>query len=228
MEDSELVDITSRKLKMSRDGLYSTSLGVLHAISAADECIRSCVSATVAPGQVKALVGGAALMGLSPSVFGWDLQDFVESCHLPLEHDVTAALQLLAVEYDDDGVNESFRSAIQGTICVIGSADKVTQQMYNSLGLGSVPLGGCVGKLDCHVGGVPGSCSDMAACIRYAPTGASIFQFSCISDTDVVTLNGNRITPASGIFPLQHEDICSVGARVFAFVMPKDYALVKE
>lgn len=161
------------------------------------------------------------LIGLSPSTFGWDLQDFVESSQLRSEQDVMAALQLLAVEYDDDGVNEKFRSVVQGTICVIGSADKITQQMSISLGLGSVPLGGSVGKLDCHIGGVPGSCSERAACIRYAPTACSRFQFSCLSRDDIVTLNGRRITPEMGSFPLVDEDICSVGARVFVFVLPR-------
>ena len=110
------------------------------------------------------------LLGLSPSMYGWDLQEFVESCQLNSEEDVMLALQLLAVEYDDDGTNEKFRSLMQGSVCTIGSASKTTQLMYRKLGLGMVPLGGYVGKLDCHIGGTPGSCSERAALIRYKPT----------------------------------------------------------
>jgi hypothetical protein len=75
------------------------------------------------------MVGGAMLVGLSPSSFGWDLQEFVESSHLSSEQDLMAALQLLAVEYDDDGVNERFQSFVQGTVCIICNAGKETQQM---------------------------------------------------------------------------------------------------
>jgi hypothetical protein len=129
---------------------------------------------------------------------------------------------LLAVEYDDDGVNEKFLSLIQGTICTIGCASKLTQEMYHSLGLGSVPLGGSVGTLDCHIGGVPGSCSEIAACIRYAPneSKSSLFQISSLTALDTVTVNGKNITPEMGDVPLFHNDICSVGARVFALVEP--------
>jgi len=160
------------------------------------------------------------LQGLSPSAFAWDLQDFVESCRLSSEQDVMVALQLLAVEYDDDGANEKFRSLMQGSICTIGSASKTTQLMYQKLGLGTVALGGFVGKLDCHVGGTPGSCSERAALIRYAPTETSQFQFSCLSDDDIVTLNGRRLLTSTGSYPLFHGDICSVGARVFVFILP--------
>jgi len=96
--------------------------------------------------------------------------------------------------------------------------------MYRALGLGSVPLGGCVGNLDCHIGGVPGSCSELAACIQYSTNDTGQFHLSCLSSRDIVTLNGQIVTPESGRLPLCHEDICSVGARVFAFVLPKDKA----
>jgi hypothetical protein len=220
LDDSDVLAMASRTLKMARAAAYRASIPIM-APSAVDECLRPCIPAKVAA-HSSFPVGGAMLLGLSPCAFGFDLQDFVESSQLSAEQDVMAALQVLAVEYDDDGVNENFRSVVQGTVCVIGSAGKTTQQMYRSLGLGSVPLGGTVGKLDCHIGGVPGSCSERAACIRYAPTRTSLFQFSCLSDDDIVTLNGRRITQETGSFPLFSEDICSVGARVFAFVLPSE------
>jgi hypothetical protein len=163
-------------------------------------------------------LGGAMLLGLPPSLFGWDLQDFVGSKELTTEHD-TAAIQLLAVEYDDDGVNEKFKTLMQGILCIIGSA---SQKTYESLGLGRVPVGGVCGKNDCHIGGVPGCCSETAACIRYFPTSISHFQFTCLSDSDVVTLNGRRLTMKTGWFPLVNEDVCVVGGRVFVFIVPTD------
>jgi hypothetical protein len=221
LEDSDVLVLAAQKLKAARVAAYCASIPMV-APSAVDECLRPCIPGKGIPAHSSLPVGGMLLLGLSPSAFGWDLQDFVESSQLSSEQDVMAALQLLAVEYDDDGVNENFLSVAQGTVCVMGSAGTVTQQMYNLLGLGPVPLGGCIGKLDCHVGGVPGSCSERAACIRFAPTGTSTFQFSCLSDDDIVTLNGRRMTPEIGSFPLFHQDICSVGARVFVFIMPRD------
>lgn len=221
LEDSNVLVMAARKLKMARAAAYCASSPIM-APSAVDACLRPCIPGNAIAAHSSLPMGGAMLLGLSPSVFGWDLQDFVESSQLSSEQDIMAALQLLAVEYDDDGVNEKFRSVVQGSVCVIGSAGKETQLMYHALGLGSVPLGGCVGNLDCHIGGVPGSCRERAACIRYAPTATSVFQFSCLSADDIVSLNGRRITPETGSFPLFNEDVCSVGARVFAFVMPSD------
>lgn len=213
--------MAARKLKMARAGAYCASVLTM-VPSAVDECLRPCIPGNMETARACLPMGGAMLVGLSPSAFGWDMQEFVEASELSAEQDIMAALQLLAVEYDDEGVNEKFRSVVQGTVCVIGSTGKATQQMYHSLGLGAVPLGGCVGKLDCHIGGVPGSCSERAACIRYSPTENSVFQFVCLSSDDMVTLNGRRITPETGSFPLLNDDVCSVGARVFVFVMPSD------
>jgi hypothetical protein len=219
MNDAALLRAASRKLKLSRAAAYCAS-SPENAYSAASDCIRSCLSGRSDPARSN--MGVAMLIGLAPAAFGWDLQEFVEASRLGSEQEVMAALQLLAVEYDDDGINERFRSVIQGSLCIIGAAGKATQQSCYSLGLGAVPLGGCVGKLDCHVGGVPGSCSERAACIQHAPSETSVFQFSCVSEDDIVTLNGRKITPDTGTFPLFNEDICSVGARVFVFITPRE------
>jgi hypothetical protein len=207
--DSDLMGIVSRRLKLSR------TLGDL---SAAEEYARPCIPLGATK---RSCVGGAMLIGLSASAVDWDLQEFFEEQQLSSsEQESMAALQLLAVEYDEDGINEKFHCLIQGTLCMIGCAGKLTQEMYTTLGLGSVPLGGTVGNLDCHIGGVPGSCSEEAACIQYNSNDA-LFQLSCLSAEDVVTLNGQRVTPESGRVTLFHADICSVGARVFVFVLPK-------
>ena len=63
------------------------------------------------------------------------------------------------------------------------------------------------------------SCSESAARIVYNPTETSDFQFHCVGcETDVVTLNGQRILANAGPYPLRDRDICSVGSRVFLFL----------
>ena len=217
MKDDTLIEFASERLKAARNYMNKNS--------AVGEHLRPCLSGHMfqTTSHSKSYInaaGGAMLLGLSPCMFGWDLQEFVESCQLSSEQDMMLALQLLAVEYDDDGTNEKFRSLMQGSVCTIGSASETTQLMYHKLGLGTVPLGGYVGKLDCHIGGTPGSCSERAALIRYTPTEVSDFQFTCLSDDDIVTINGQRLMTSSRSYPIFHGDICSVGARVFVFVLP--------
>ena len=153
---------------------------------------------------------------MSDSWFGWDLWEFVESRGLSDPQDAEAALQLLAVEYDEDnGVNESFSSVIRGTYIVLGNVSETRQKLHNSLGLGAVPLGGTVGGIDCHIGGVPGSCGERAALIEY---DGKDYCLSCLSSNDLVTVNGQQVLPHSGSIPLYSLDVCSVGARVFCFL----------
>jgi hypothetical protein len=217
IDDSELTNMAAVKLVAARGAGYRAS-EAQNSLSGVEAILRPCIP--MSSSLDSAPVGGAMLLGLSPSHFGWDLEDFVSTCELNSEQDTMTALQMLAVEYDEGGVNAKFHSVIQSTICIVGNASTSTQKLYKSLGLGSVPIGGTVGELDCHIGGVPGSCSEKAACIAYAPTTASEFQFCCLSDDDMVTLNGKRITVEMGCFPLLNEDICTVGARVFVFLVP--------
>jgi hypothetical protein len=81
-------------------------------------------------------------------------------------------------------------------------------------------IGGTIGDIDCNIGGAPNSCSESAAMIQHLPTAASEFQLLANNDDDVVTLNGKRISVGMGSFPLFNEDICTVGSRVFVFLMP--------
>lgn len=218
VSDPDLLSSITDKLIEGRNSAYCGQ-GPSLALSAAEAFVRPCIPIHH---QDPFPAGIALLLGLSSQLFGWDLQNFVTSSNLESERDAMAALQLLAVEYDESGTNEKFRTVVQGTVCMIGSASKTTQQMYKILGLGNVPLGGTVGRIDCHIGGVPGSCSEFAACIRYKPSAASNFQFSCLSEDDIVTLNGKRLIPRNGGYPLHDKDICSVGARVFMFVLPSE------
>jgi hypothetical protein len=155
------------------------------------------------------------LVGLCPSWFGWELQEFCSAQRV--ESDTMTAIQMLAGEYDEDGINEKFRTVMQGPVAILGCADETS---YRALGLGPAPLGGPVGGIDCHIGGVPGSCGEHAACIRYESSSTSDFHISTLSEDEPVTVNGQRITPSFGQVPLYNEDICSVGARVFVFCLP--------
>lgn len=217
IDDSELTRMASVKLVAARGAGYRAS-EAQHSLSGVEAILRPCIALSSYLGS--APVGGAMLLGLSPSHFGWDIEEFISTCDLNSEQATMTAIQMLAVEYDEGGVNAEFQSVIQSTVCIVGNASTRTQKLYKSLGLGSIPIGGTVGELDCHIGGVPGSCSERAACIAYAPTTASEFQFCCLSDDDMVTLNGKRITVEMGCFPLLNEDICTVGARVFVFLVP--------
>jgi hypothetical protein len=219
LSDLELISLTAPKVTAARDAAYCGSIAAIAPAPVVDY-LRPSIPPTFDFNGRPLRAGGALLLGLPPARFGWDLQDFVEASHLASEQDTMAALQLLAVEYDEDGVNEKFRSLLQGTSCVLGCAGKTMMKAYKSLGLGTIPMGASAGRLDCHVGGVPGSCSENAACIRYAPTETSEFQFSCLSEDDIVTLNGRRLRPDTGSFPLFNEDVCTVGARVFIFLLP--------
>ena len=217
--DSDLVALAAKRLKAAKENGYVGSVP-----SAAPPSIESLRPALpLEQGLEAQSMGIALLLGISPTASGWDLQSFVEESDLGTEHEAITALQLLAVEYDEDGVNEKFTSIMTGRVCVIGCASRKTQQAYQDLGLGTVPLGGAVGKLDCHVGSVPGSCSEVSACIRYAPTSSSDFQIACMASEDIVTVNGKRLAHEHGSIPLQNGDVCSVGARVFSFIVAVDF-----
>ena len=160
------------------------------------------------------------LLGLSSALFGWDPEAYIAKRYYESESDASEAVKILADEYGSGGYNEKFRTLVQGPSCVIGSATAQTRRIYEELGLGPAPVGGAVGAIDCHIGGTPRSCGELAACIRYLSTTSGDFQFSSLSGDDIVTLNGQRITADMGSFPLFNEDICTVGCRVFVFLLP--------
>ena len=174
-----------------------------------DNRIRPCV-----PGKLG--VGRARFLGLSPSEYDWDIQEFCDSQELE-ENAATDALRLLSIEYAAYGINEQFASIMQGTFCSIGRASSKTQKLYQSMGLGTLPLGGSVGRIDCHIGGVQGSSSEQAAYIWFDHM-SNEFRIRSESENDFVTLNGYEILPEQGSKPLRNEDVCSVGARVFVFL----------
>ena len=217
------MEMASMRIQAAQEKAYCVTNDARATATTCETWMRPCVPVANNPWGV------AMLVGLNPNWFGWDLQEFV-SCQETI-YDPITAIQMLAVEYDEDGINEKFQSVVLGSpATIIGRASEQTQHAYESLGLGKLPLGGPVGKIDCHIGGVPHSCSEWAACIRYtdplSSTAAatagqqqeSNFHLCCLSNDDVVTLNGQRITPSSGQVPLFDDDVCTVGPRVFAFV----------
>ncbi|CAB9526907.1 expressed unknown protein [Seminavis robusta] len=165
--------------------------------------------------------GAAMLLGLSATLFGWDVELFCSNRVFDSPEQERDATSALAAEYSTDGSNESFRALMEGTLCVIGNASPLTRKAHKQLGLGKIQIGASVGEIDCNVGGAALTCSETAATIRYAPTSAGDFQFTALNDDDIVTLNGRRVTPGMGSFPLFNEDICTVGARVFLFLLPR-------
>lgn len=197
LSDGELIEMASARLLAAREKGYCVSDN-RNTFSTVEPALRPCIPVTSS--LPSAPLGGAMLVGLCPSWFGWDLQEFCSAQRV--ESDYMTAIQMLAAEYDEDGINEKFRTVIQGPVAVLGCAD---EKSFGSLGLGPIPLGGSVGDIDCHVGGVPGSCGEHAACIRYAPNSASEYLISSMSEDESVTVNGQRIASSFGSVPLFNE-----------------------
>lgn len=159
------------------------------------------------------------LIGLSAADFNWGLTDFVSQ--FPDAEDLLDETSF-DKEYGLSGTNFNFRCSLQGSVCTIGRHSTHIDEAAQSLGLGQVLLGGPAGTVDCSVGGPDGSCSTFAARIDYCPTIDADYHFAACNDDDVVTLNGVQIKASMGSFPVRDEDILSVGARVFMFILPKD------
>lgn len=185
---------------------------------AIDAKLRPCVPVNRMSSELPS--GGACLFGISPLLFGWNVDAFLSDQSFESHDAMERASHALRNEYEPGGCNETFRTVLQGTRCVLGLASKRTMRAWEALGLGPIPIGGSIGAIDCHIGGRGGSCSEAAATIAYCPSGGCEFQICATNDTDVVTLNGQQLKSSTGSFPLFHEDVCTVGARVFVFMLP--------
>ena len=208
-------DITEKFSYNELRVLVSTRLKAIRSVatfvpSTATEALRPCFSAYNV-GHVYPF-GGAVLLGI-PANLGWNFMDFLKVQGLDEDF---SAIQMLAVEYDEDGLNEKFRSVIQGSLCIIGQATTQMIRQYRDIGGGNVAMGSGMGMLDCHIGGTPGTCSPQAASIR---CDGEKFFFACLNDKDLVTLNGARLKSGRETV-LRHNDVCSVGPRVFTFTLP--------
>jgi len=192
--DAELMESAVPRIIAARDMNYRVADKLRPA--AMDDMVRPCLPESLNQS------GAAMLVGLSSSLFGWDVDMFVSSRVFDSPEQERDATSALKCEFGEDGVNDTFRTLIQGPLCVIGNASPRTRKAHKQLGLGKIPVGSAVGEIDCHIGGTLLSCSEAAASIRFAPTTAGDFQFSCLSDDDIVTLNGKRITPGMGSYPV--------------------------
>lgn len=210
VSDGTLRGMVAARIQATRNQIYDAPSSDKFP-TAAIEPVRTCVPPQHSGGLNP--VGAAMLVGLPPSI-GWRFIDFITDNGILQD---VSLVQMLAVEYDDDGMNEKFRSVMQGSVCVIGQASKRMLRQYQEIGGGNVGMGCGVGPLDCHIGGIPGTCSPRAACIRY---DGEVFRLSCLNDSDVVTLNGERLKLGGDGSVLYDHDVCSVGPRVFAFVLP--------
>lgn len=217
LNDTELASSMARRLIAAKGLQYAITDVPVPVLVPSD--FRPCIPVESQANKVK---GGAMLLGISPRNFGWTTETCLASHEFNSEDKAQEANEALELEYGKNGTNETFKTLVQGTLAILGCASFRTQRVYASLGMGSPPLGGAVGSIDCHIGGKPSSCSESAAAIRYIPTSASGFQFSALCTDDLVTLNGKRVTPGMGGFPLFNEDVCTVGPRVFIFVLPSD------
>lgn len=188
-----------------------------------DFALRPCFATQVASISIRP-AGIAALVGLCASVFGWDSSELIAKQPFGSVVEKSNAASSMSKEYGKGGWNEKFQSYVQGESSVIGCASSRMRQVYSKMGLGSPykTLGGSIGSIDCDIGGSSKCCGETAACIRYVPTQTSNFQLTALSPTDLVTLNGRRLTPELGSFPLRDEDICTIGPRVFVFLVPSD------
>lgn len=216
--DSELMELAVSRISAAREANYRVSGAGQPA--AVDDLLRPCF--VVGDQTSGTHTGAAMLLGLSSILFGWDVDAFVSSRVFDSHDQELDATNTLTAEFGEEGFNESFKTFLQGPLCVMGNASPATRKAHKQLGLGRIPVGSAVGEIDCNIGGTMLSCTETAASIRFAPTTAGDFQFAALTDDDIVTLNGARITPGMGSFPLSKEDICTVGARVFVFLLPRD------
>ena len=216
LSDIELATEVGTRLIAARKNHYCIS--DVDAPAPVESDFRACAPVT----SESIASGGAMLLGLCPSSFGWKAKKYLAGRYDDADPKLNKALSLLLSHYGEKAVNERFRTLVRGTTTLIGCASRRTQRVHESLGLGTTPIGGAIGAIDCHIGGNPNCCSETAACIRYHPTDSGDFQFSALSRKDVITMNGQRITPDMGSFPLFNEDICTVGPRVFVFLLPTD------
>jgi hypothetical protein len=216
LTDDALIQIAAaRMLAARRNGYLNADLDTILDI---DSEFRPCTPINHATTVRRA--GGAMLLGLNPSLFSWSVDTFLSSCEFKSHDHCSRALGFLSEEYNDHGINISFRTLIQGSVCVVGRASSVLQHACEKLGLGQPILGGTIGDIDCNIGGTCNTCGESAALIQHVPTDVSDFQLVANNDEDVVTLNGKRILPSMGSFPLLNEDICTVGSRVFVVLIP--------
>lgn len=159
--------------------------------------------------------GFAILIGLTPDDFGWKIQNFLPCAQYMVrghEEDLKFALES---EFDKYGMNSRFRTVIKSFPCIIGKASKHLEVAASTLGFYGTGLGGTIGDVDCNIGGM-NTCDENGAIISYSQTKMS-FQLSVCGSNDTVSVGGKIIK--QGSITISNKSICSVGSRVFVFIL---------
>jgi hypothetical protein len=149
--------------------------------------------------------GYAVLIDVDSITFGWAAKTFMSPLGDQLKEDDTL-ITILAERLGQKQNPFQFRALMRGPSVTLGSgpASEDDDSFVN-----------------CDEGFALQTCRASAARIEHAPSELGSFQLSCSNDDDIVTVNARRITAVMGPFPIKSGDICSVGARVFMFSIPK-------
>lgn len=218
MTDEELAAETATRLTAARDWNYCVTEVPVPAPVNVD--FRPCVA--VQKSSKVNLAGGAMLVGLDPAFFGWSVDAALSKHYFRSRTERERAAIALNAEYGPTGLNLKFRTRIQGSTTIVGCASRRMLRVYSKLGMGTPTLGGSIGNIDCNIGG-NSSCTESAAVISFMPqaSSSSAFQVSSLSDDDGVYVNGQKVNGGDAC-TLMNEDICTIGARVFVFLLPVD------
>ena len=92
-----------------------------------DDLLRPCIPST---GGSSTPAGAAMLLGLSAALFGWDVDVFVSSRVFDSSEQERDATNALITEYGSDGINDIFRTSLEGTLCVIGSGKHLNELCF--------------------------------------------------------------------------------------------------
>ena len=179
--------------------------------------------------------GCALLLGLSSDDFGWKIESFIQNAHhiVGNNHEKDSLNYALQSEFGEDGMNTRFQTIIKGFPCIIGKAAKYLEEAASTLGFYGAGLGGTIGDVDCNIGGMDGTCSEMAAIISYDPNKNSFQLSACGSGKlggmvdgeegdDLISVNGIRLDSSKQSMEIGNGSICSVGSRIFMFILASD------
>jgi len=175
--------------------------------------VSRCISVAGLP-QSSLPTACAMLVGLGSDECAWRPEDFVDSIKFSVQIDDEFLLALIRSECS---LNTRFKTLVQGVPCFIGKASQLLEQAAATLGLFGIDVGGTIGVVDCNIGGIGGSCGEIASCISYSFRRKEFMFFSC-TEHDIVTLNGMRLKSSMGQQAVKNGDVCSVGSRVFMFI----------
>ncbi len=188
-----------------------------------DESCSSTYCIPVSKSTSEFPTGCALLVGLSSDDFGWSMDSFFKSVRRNIGGNEEALNAALESEFGNGGMNTRFRTIIKGFPCIIGKASKHLEEAASTLGFYGAGLGGTIGDVDCNIGGIDGSCREMSAIISYSSEEDS-FQLTASGNDDYISVDGAKIDASTGSVTIENKSICSVGSRVFMFILASNQA----